>query len=61
MMPSWSVVLILKRGERLGVVEAPDERSAITEAVKRFDVPPALQNKIVVTRLDTKRDGIGAQ
>jgi hypothetical protein len=31
-MPRWSVDLIRKRAEHLGVVEAPDERGAIAKA-----------------------------
>ena len=40
----------------LGSVEAPDEDTAIAEAVKEFHITPARRNKLVVTKVvDTDR------
>jgi hypothetical protein len=36
----------------LGTVEAPDEKSAMTEAAKQFNITPARRIKLTVTRLD---------
>jgi hypothetical protein len=55
-MPRWRVDYIGKGGKHLGTVEAPDERSPIAEAAKLFNVTPARRSKIVVTRIDFKRD-----
>jgi hypothetical protein len=41
----------------LGSVEAPDEDTAIAEAVKEFHITPARRNKLVVTKvIVTDRD-----
>ena len=53
-MPLWAVMLIRKKGENLGVIDAPDERAAVTQAVQTFNIPPERRNKIVVTKLDPK-------
>jgi hypothetical protein len=53
-MPRWRVDFIGKVLSTLGSVEAPDQEGAIAKAAKLFNIPPARQNKIVVTRLDTK-------
>jgi hypothetical protein len=34
----WAITLILKHGKFLGYVEAPDEKAAILEAIKHFEV-----------------------
>jgi hypothetical protein len=39
-MPRWRVDYIGKKGKHLGTVDAPDERSAIAEAAKQFNIPP---------------------
>ena len=49
-MPRWRVDYIGKELQHLGTVESPDERSAIEEAAKQFNITPARRNKIVVTR-----------
>lgn len=46
-----------KRGENLGVIDAPDERSAVAKAAQVFNMEQERQNKIVVTKLDGKRSG----
>ena len=49
MMARWRVDYIGKRGKYLGTVEATDEKTAIAEAAKQFNITPARRNKIVVT------------
>jgi hypothetical protein len=49
-MPRWRVDYLGKGGKHLGTVQAPDERSAIAEAVKTFHVTPAQPFKIAVTK-----------
>ena len=53
-MPRWRVDYLGKRGSHLGTVEARDEREAIAMAAERFNIPPARQNKIAVTRIAGK-------
>lgn len=49
----WRVTLLRATPARyLGHVDAPDEATAIDEAVKKFSVPDNLRNKIAVTRDD---------
>ena len=55
-MPRWSVDLIRKRGERLGTVEAPNEKEANKAAIKRFEIEPARQNRIAVSKISNKDD-----
>jgi hypothetical protein len=50
-MPRWRVDFIGKLSQTPGSVEAKDEKSAIAEAANEFHIPPARQNKIVVTRI----------
>jgi hypothetical protein len=54
-MPRWRVDYLGKKGSHLGTVEANDETSAIAEAAKQFNIPPARRNKIAVTKIDQKR------
>ena len=57
-MARWRVDYIGKVLMTLGSVEAADEASAIAQAAELYNIPPARQNKIVVTRLkepDKKR------
>jgi hypothetical protein len=51
-MPRWRVDYIGKVLSTLGSIEAPDEKSAITEAANLFNIPPARRNKIVVTKIE---------
>jgi hypothetical protein len=48
----WRVDYLGKKASRLGTVEAPDEKSAIDAAAKRFNITPARRIKIAVTRID---------
>ena len=45
-MPRWRVNYL---GKPLGTVEAPDEKSAIAEAMKTFHITPARRFLIRVT------------
>jgi hypothetical protein len=55
-MPRWRAEIIRNKAEHLGTVEAPDEKTAVIEAAIRFSIPGPLRRRIVVTRLDDKRD-----
>jgi 1,2-phenylacetyl-CoA epoxidase PaaB subunit len=44
-----------QRWQAPGTVEAPDERTAIAEAAKLFNITAARRFKIVVTKIDDKR------
>jgi hypothetical protein len=50
MMARWRVDYVGKKATHLGTVEAPDEKSAIAEAVKQFNITPARRFKVAVTR-----------
>jgi hypothetical protein len=41
-----------KRAKYLGVVAAPTEHDAVQKAIETFHIPPALQSKISVSKLD---------
>jgi hypothetical protein len=51
MMARWRVDYIGKGGKHLGTVDAPDEKSAIAEAMKTFHVTPARRFKLMVTKV----------
>jgi len=53
-MARWRVDYLGKKGSHLGTVEALDEKSAIAEAAKQFNITPARRNKIAVTRLEER-------
>ena len=54
-MARWRVVDYLgSKGKQLGTADAPDEKSAIEEAVKTFNIAPARRFKIVVTLVSSK-------
>jgi hypothetical protein len=54
MMARWRVDYIGKKGSHLGTVEAPDEKAAIEQAAKQFNITPARRNKIAVTKIEEK-------
>ena len=37
-MRSWRIVLIRKKGERIGTVEAPDAAAAIKRAIEEYGI-----------------------
>jgi hypothetical protein len=49
-MARWLVDIIGKKLQHLGTVDADNEREALAQAIKRFDVRPALRSKIAVTK-----------
>jgi hypothetical protein len=53
-MPRWRVDYPGKGGKHLGTVEAPDEKSAIAEAMKTFHITPARRFKISVTKIEVR-------
>jgi hypothetical protein len=50
----WRVDYIGKGGKHLGTVEAPDEKSAIEQAAKQFNITPARRFKIAVTKVEKR-------
>jgi hypothetical protein len=50
-MPPWRVDYLAGKDNHLGIVEAPDEKSAIAEAMTTFHITPARRFKIVVTKV----------
>jgi hypothetical protein len=48
-MPPWRVDYLAGKDKHLGIVEAPDEKSAIAEAMTT--ITPARRFKIVVTKV----------
>jgi hypothetical protein len=57
-MPRWRVNYLGRNLQNLGTVEASDEKSAIEEAVKMFNITPARRSKLMVTmtKAETKRE-----
>jgi hypothetical protein len=53
-VPRWRVDILRHRAERLGTVEAANEKEAIQIAAKEFDIPPERQNRIVVEKVKGK-------
>jgi hypothetical protein len=54
LMPRWRVDVIGKRLQHLGTIEAANEREALAEAIKHFEVRPALRSKIAVTKISDR-------
>jgi hypothetical protein len=48
---TWDVTIIRKKGQRLGTVGAADERAAIAKAIEDYNIPPALQSKLALTKI----------
>jgi hypothetical protein len=53
-MARWAVMLIRKKRENLGVVDAPDEYAVIAKVAQIHNIPRAPE-PIVVTKPDAKR------
>ena len=53
-MARWRVDYIGKGGKHLGTVEAPDQKAAVAEAIKTFNITPARRFKIVVTKIEAR-------
>ena len=45
-MARWRVDYLAAKDKHLGTVEAPDEKAAIAEAMKTFNITPARRFKI---------------
>ena len=58
-MVRWSVDLIRNRAQRPGTVVANTEKEAIAVAIKQFEIEPAHQNRISVTKISDKNDTEG--
>jgi hypothetical protein len=64
-MPRWSVDLILirvkqfgtARTRHVGMIAAPTEKLAISRAIEQFNIAPARQKRIVVTKITERDDG----
>ena len=55
-MARWSVDIMRKRSEHLGVVAAPNEQEALAKAIKQFEIEPARQNRITATKISDRND-----
>ena len=55
-MPRWRVDYIGKVLATLGSSEAPNEKSAVEQAAKFFNIPPSRQNRIVVAKISERDD-----
>ena len=53
-MARWSIDIIRKKGEHLGVVDAPSQREAYLKAIERLEIPVERQNRITVTKLSDR-------
>ena len=57
-MPRWSVHVIGgKRTEYLGEVTAPNERKALAEEIKVFEVPADWRTRVIVAPVEERRGG----
>ena len=55
-MPWWSVDILRKRAEHLGTVTAKTETEAIAVAIKQFEIEPARQNRVAVSKISNRDD-----
>jgi hypothetical protein len=53
-MAKWSIDILRKKGEHLGVVEAANQEEAYLKAIGAFGIPVERQNRIVVSKLDNR-------
>jgi hypothetical protein len=50
---SWRIVVIRKKGERIGTVEAPDAETAIKVAIEQFGITdPQHQRRLVAQPIE---------
>jgi hypothetical protein len=50
-MARWRVNILRRRGQYLGIVEAPDAKAAVAAAIKQFNIAPGLRFQITVQRI----------
>ena len=55
-MPRWRVDLISKKLRHVGTIEAATAEDAINEAARLFDIASAVRDKLVATKIETKRE-----
>jgi hypothetical protein len=55
-MARWRVDIIRSRTEHLGTVTAPTEKLAIARAAEQYNISPARQKRIVVTKISERDD-----
>jgi len=53
-MPRYSVDIIGKKLQHIGIVVAENEKQAVEEAVKQFGINSALRNKVAVTKVSER-------
>jgi hypothetical protein len=53
-MARWRVDYLAAKNKHLGTVEAPDEKTAIAEAMKTFSITPTRRFRIVVTTIEAR-------
>jgi hypothetical protein len=55
-MARWRIDLIRNRAQRLGTVVAKTEKEAIAVAIKQFEIEPARQNRVAVSKISNRDD-----
>jgi hypothetical protein len=55
-MARWRVDLIGKKLRHVGTIEAGTAEDAINEAAKLFQIEPIVRDKLVATKVETKRE-----
>ncbi|MGB8609895.1 hypothetical protein [Bradyrhizobium sp.] len=55
-MARWRVDLIRARAEHPGTVTANSEKEAIAAAIERFEIEPARQYRVAVTKISDRND-----
>jgi hypothetical protein len=50
-LATWRIILLRKRGQVLGRIQAPDAESAIKIAAEEIKVAEALQSRLVAQRV----------
>jgi hypothetical protein len=52
-LPQWRIVLIRKKGERIGTVEARTAEEAIQAAIREFEInDPERQKRLTAQRIE---------
>ncbi len=48
----WRITLIRKKGQYLGLVEAPDTETAVTRAIEHFDIDEAHRKRLIAEPIE---------